>query len=230
MAEILPAILANSEEEFIKLVDHVRSLGLMLHIDIMDGAFVPATTWAPPERMRELLEGIRYEAHLMVTNPEHLVPVWIAAGADRVIFHAESTERVKLICHAVVPHCDRLCVAINPDTPVSHIMPHLDILSQVLVMGVVPGKAGQSLQDIALHKVRALKEVRPSLRVGVDGGVKLSNAPALIEAGCDFLVVGSALTGHPNPYEAAEEFRTAIGSAPTLPKDLPTPAAEEPIK
>lgn len=212
MAVILPAILAANEDEFKRQVDHVRSLGLMLHIDVMDGQFVPQTTWAPPERMRELLEGIRYEAHLMVSNPEHLVPVWVAAGADRVIFHVESTERVKLICHAVEPKCDRLCIALNPDTPVSHITPHLEQLNQVLVMGVQPGKGGQPFQDIALHKVRALKELRPTLYVGVDGGVKKTNAEDLASAGTDFLVVGSALTGSKDPELAAAELRAALGS------------------
>lgn len=211
MATILPAILAHSEEEFIEKVNRVRVLGLPLHIDVMDGVFVEDTTWAPPDRMRELLEGIEYEAHLMVSNPEHAVPVWIAAGANRVIFHAESTPREEMICRATSPHCDRLLLAINPDTPVSDLTSIIGDFAGVLVMGVVPGKNGQPFQDIAIEKVRAIRELSPKSVIGVDGGVKPENAPLLAEAGADLLVVGSALTEAQDCRQALLAFKQALG-------------------
>ncbi len=210
MAKILPAILAHTEEEFVEKVNRVRALGLPLHIDVMDGSFVEDTTWAPPERMRELLDGIEYEAHLMVSNPEHAVPVWIAAGANRIIFHVESTTRETMICRATSPHCDQLIIALNPDTPVSRITAVLGDFAGVLVMGVVPGKNGQAFHDIALEKVRAIKNIRSDMIVEVDGGVKPNNAAALAEAGADLLVAGSALTEAADSTIALLEFKKAL--------------------
>ncbi len=211
MATILPAILAHSEEEFIEKVNRVRVLGLPLHIDVMDGVFVEDTTWAPPERMRELLDGIEYEAHLMVSNPEHAVPVWIAAGANRVIFHAEATPREKMICRGTFPHCDRLLLAINPDTPVADLTPIIGDFAGVLVMGVVPGKNGQQFQDIAIEKVKAVRELRPEAIIGVDGGVKPTNVAAIAAAGADLLTVGSALTEAADSRQAILAFKQALG-------------------
>jgi ribulose-phosphate 3-epimerase len=162
--------------------------------------------------MRDLLEGIEYEVHLMVANPEHAVPVWIAAGANRVIFHAESTTHEAMIYRATRPHCDRLFVAINPDTPISRLVPVIEDFSGILVMGVNPGKNGQVFNDIALQKVRALKEMRPGLKISIDGGVKPYLAGKLIEAGADMLVAGSALTEDENPSFAYIQFREAVGA------------------
>ena len=223
MATILPAILAHSEEEFIEKVNRVRVLGLPLHIDVMDGIFVPDTTWAPPERMRELLEGIEYEAHLMVSNPEHAVPVWIAAGANRVIFHAESTTHEKMICRATSPHCDKLMIALNPDTPISHVTSIIGDFAGVLIMGVVPGKNGQPFQDIAIEKVSAVKALRPDALVGVDGGVKPTNAVELVKAGADLLVAGSALTEAQDCQSALLAFKQALNETEPLARVMTPP-------
>jgi ribulose-phosphate 3-epimerase len=214
MTEIIPAILAKDERAFIEKIERVRALGLMLHIDVMDGEFVPEKTWAPPERMREILGDTPFEAHLMVAAPEHLVPVWLAAGATRVIFHAEATTRESLICRINTDECKKLAIAINPDTPVSRITDDLlATFRQVMVMDVTPGRSGQKFQKIALEKIKALRELKPDLLIAVDGGVKSDNAAALIEAGADVLVIGSALTDAPDPSLALLKFRTAIDAS-----------------
>lgn len=210
MIEILPAILAHDEAEFMRKVERVRSLGAMLHIDVMDGVFVRNTTWSPPDRMRQLLDGMPFEAHLMVSNPEHAAPIWLACGASRVIFHAEATTKESLICRATVEECANLAVAINPDTPVSRITHLLDSFRQIMVMGVTPGWSGQQFQEIALEKIAMLKALRPSITILVDGGVKPENAARIAAAGADVLVAGSALTDHPDPAEAIVGLRHAV--------------------
>lgn len=210
MIEVLPAILAHDEKEFIAKVDRVRQLGAMLHIDVMDGKFVNNTTWAPVDRVGKILDYLPYEVHLMVAEPEHAAPTWVAAGATRVIFHVEATTRESLICRATAEDCKNLCLALNPDTPISRITPLLATFGQVLVMGVNPGWSGQGFQQIAVEKTRALRNLRPSLRIGVDGGVKPENARALIEAGADVLVAGSALTDQPDPADALLRFKNAV--------------------
>lgn len=210
MAEIHPAILAKDEEEFRRKVDLVRAFGAPLHIDVMDGVFVPQRTWAPADRMRELLDGIPFEAHLMVANPEHLVPIWLACGASKVHFHAEATSRDSLICRATAEQCTDVGIALNPETPVSRVTAELKAYNRMMVMGVKPGMSGQPLQDIALEKIRILRNLKPSVVITVDGGVKPENVRLLAGAGADVLVVGSALTDAEDPVAAYERFKDEL--------------------
>ena len=210
MTEIIPAILARDEEEFRRKLEKLKPLGLALHIDIMDGEFVPEKSWAPADAVPEMLDGIPFDAHLMVANPEHAAPMWIAAGARTVIFHAEATPREALICRATAERCSDLSLAVNPDTPVSRLTESLHALSQATVMGVTPGRSGQEFQDIALEKIRALKAIKPSLRIIVDGGVKPENARAVADAGADAIVVGSAITDQDDAAAALARFTAAL--------------------
>jgi ribulose-phosphate 3-epimerase len=210
MVEIHPAILAHDEEEFLRKVDQVRAFGQTLHIDVMDGTFVGNATWAPVDRMRTLLDGIPFEAHLMVADPEHAAPTWLAAGAVRVMFHAEATSRDAMICRATADQCVDLAVALNPETPISRVTPDFKHFRQFLVMGVNPGWSGQPFQDIAIEKVAMLKKLKPDCIVAVDGGVKPENARRLVEAGADILIAGSAITDQDDPAAALLEFKRAI--------------------
>src|ERR1051325_7612405 len=119
--QIIPAILAATEEEFRRKVAHLRALGTMVQVDVCDGEFVPTKSWAPPEMMLGIMTGLPFEAHLMVSNPEHLVPVWLAAGASRVFYHSEATKVDGYIVRSIEPEGAKLGIAINPDTPISRI-------------------------------------------------------------------------------------------------------------
>ena len=210
MIEILPAILAHSEEEFIEKVNRVKSLGATLHIDVMDGNFVKNTTWAPSDRVRHLLADVPYEVHLMVSNPEHAVPVWFACGAKRVIYHVESTLRDDLLFRAMHERSSDLSIALNPDTPISRITPLISTFTHVMIMGVKPGWSGQSFQEVAEEKIKALKDLRPSLIIAVDGGIKLENAKSLAKAGANILIVGSALTDQHDPQKTFSQFKKIV--------------------
>jgi len=211
MTSIRPAILAKDEAEFIAKVARVAALGLPLHIDVMDGAFVPETTWAPPERMRELLGETPFEAHLMVSTPEHAVPEWIAAGADRVIYHLESTPRADLICRSVGEDVNKLVLAINIETSVADLVPHLHQHEHVMFMGVTPGASGRPFAPEILEKAAELDRLRPGISVTIDGGMSPATAKAAVAAGADHIVAGSALTNAPDPAAAYAEFLKAIG-------------------
>lgn len=208
--EIVAAVLAKSENEMREKIERLRPLDIMVQVDVMDGIFVKNETWAPPSETSRLLKGLPFEAHLMVENPEHAVMVWLAAGAKRVFYHAETTDRHDLIIRSAVGDSDKIGVAINPDTPIARIAPILDEISYVLVMGVNPGWGGQDLLPIAVEKIAAIKRIRPTLTVSVDGGVTPQNAPLLIRAGADILVAGSALTDAADPAAALAEFKTAV--------------------
>jgi ribulose-phosphate 3-epimerase len=204
--KILPAILAKSEADFANKVAHIAPLGLTVHVDVMDGQFTPESSWAPPDRVPKLLGDLPFEAHLMVSDPEHQVPVWLAAGASRVYFHAEATEREGLIYRSYPNATARIGMAINPDTPVQRLVLELDRLHTVLVMGVTPGWSGQPLQEITVEKVAILRSLKPTLDIVLDGGVNPDNCVRLAEAGADGLCAGSALTDSPYPAQALERF------------------------
>lgn len=208
--DIYPAILAHSEVEFRRKVEHVRALGLTLHVDVMDGSYVQEQTWAEPSDMEEIMDELPFAAHLMVSNPEHAVPVWSVSGATTVYFHAESTHREELIIRAIGKTA-RLGLAVNPETSLSMLGNLLPKVSALLIMGVPPGRSGQDLHEDALVKIKEAKRHAPHLYVIVDGGVKAHNIAKIAEAGADGVVIGSALTDQPDPLAALAELHQALG-------------------
>ena len=221
--EFCPAILAKTESEFKEKVGRVRHLGLPLHIDVMDGIFVPQMTWADPTLVMQIADGLPVEAHLMVHDPEHAAVIWLAAGAKRVWIHAESTDRELMIMRWSAPsQADRLGVVLNPETPISRVAPIIDKITAIIVMGVTPGKSGQEFQEIALEKVCQLKELRPHLWIKVDGGVNVDNIAKIAEAGADSVAVANSLTNHPNPSAGLAEMQQRIS------KQEPKPASKPP--
>jgi ribulose-phosphate 3-epimerase len=213
MMEIVPAILAHTEEEFLRKVERIRGLAPLAHVDVMDGIFVANNTWAPVERVEKIMDDLPFSVHLMVANPEHAAPVWAVSGASRVYFHLEATEREHLIMRAVEENDDgthTIGVTINPDTPISRIAPMLHHLSHVLVMGVMPGFSGQTFEEGTLGKIRELLKLKPDLHITVDGGVKKSNIRAIQDAGAQIVVVGSALTDAPDPAAALKELKNEL--------------------
>jgi ribulose-phosphate 3-epimerase len=221
MIQVIPAILARTEQEFTDQLARLRDFAPKVSIDIIDGKFAPDATWPQPENVRALLNRLPFEVHLMVENPEHLAPVWLAAGADRVVIHAESTERERMICRATQDACRKISLAINPKTPVSRVIPNLDIISHVTIMAVTPGQMGQPFQEIALEKISALKRHLPGITIAVDGGVSALNATRLIAAGAEHLVVGSAIMTAPDPHAAYDAIIKAAACGDS-PKDCTT--------
>lgn len=207
--EIYPAILAYDEAEFRRKVEHVRPLGRTVHVDVMDGRFVEAKTWASVEAVMNIMEELPFHAHMMVADPEHSVPIWAVSGAERVYFHVESTHREDLIIRSVAD-CSELGITLNPDTPTTSIIPWLDRFHSVMVMGVKPGRGGQEFQTIALDKVREVKKLRPKMHVVVDGGINPSNIVAVARSGADGVVVGSAITDQEDPIAAIESFEREL--------------------
>ncbi len=212
--EIYPSILAYSKAEFVAKLEHVRPLGLKVHVDVMDGVFVANKTWADPSEVQELADEIPFNVHLMVSSPEHLVPVWAVSGADCVYFHFEATYRHKLIIRAIKEQ-RKVGITINPGTPVSDIGHLLNVVASVLVMSVVPGRSGQEFIESSLDKIRAIKKMRPNLHVTVDGGIKSGNIAAIALAGADAVVVGSALTDSDSPEKSLADLHYSLKGVTT---------------
>ncbi|MBQ3134147.1 MAG: ribulose-phosphate 3-epimerase [Clostridia bacterium] len=170
----------------------------MIHLDVMDGVFVPNLSFGPPviEALRPLTD-LPFDVHLMMQHPDRLIDAFAKAGADSINIHVESDAPIDETLQHILDLGKKAAITIKPKTPVEAAFPYLDKVSMVLVMSVEPGFGGQSFMHDMMPKVTALKEeIRRrglSTIVQVDGGVDAATAPICAEAGADCVVVGSAI-------------------------------------
>ena len=179
----------------------------LVHLDIMDGHFVPNISFGPGISAC-VGKGTKLplDCHLMIENPENYVGEFAKAGASIISVHAETTNHLDRLLHQIAELGVKPAVAINPATPLESIKYVLDIVDMVLIMSVNPGFGGQSLIPYCLDKIRELRQMKPELNIQIDGGVKLDNILACQEAGANIFVVGSAIFGKPDPEAVCREF------------------------
>lgn len=184
----------------------------VVHLDVMDGHFVPNFTYgAPLIADWRRATNLPFDTHLMMDNPARYIDDFINAGCDTLIFHIEVVpDPVELLRHIRKSGVE-VGLSLNPGTPVESLEPFLDELDCVLVMSVQPGFGGQSFRPEVLDKVRRLRQLRPDLRICIDGGIKSGTAPLAVEAGCNLLVAGSAVfqSGIP-PREALAKLAESV--------------------
>lgn len=212
---LAPSILAA---DFSRLADEIRRVELagadLIHVDVMDGHFVPALTFGPivvGALKRSTVVPI--DVHLMITAPERQLDAVADAGAARVSIHVEATPHLHRLIAAIKARGLKAGAAINPATPVAALADIIADLDHVLVMSVNPGLTGQPFIPQSLRKVaeaRALIEARGShADIQVDGGVDPTNAGALVEAGASILVAGAAIFHAPDATAAVQALRRA---------------------
>jgi ribulose-phosphate 3-epimerase len=191
-----------------------------LHVDVMDGHFVPNVTIGPPvvASLRRH-SSLFFDCHLMMTDPGRYLGDFARAGADGCTVHVEVGDTDQLVAQMRGLGL-RTGLALNPDTCFEAVEPYLDQVDLVLCMTVFPGFGGQSFIGEVMHKVSQVRAAVEAdglaLDIEVDGGIDPETAPVAARAGANVFVAGSAVFGHPRPWEAAEAIRAAIGpSAPT---------------
>lgn len=220
--KLAPSILNADFRDLARAIAQVEGLADVIHLDVMDGNFVPNITFGPlvVKAVRELTET-PLDVHLMIAHPAEFVEEFARAGADWISFHAEVTRHPGEILGLVRNLGKRAGIVLNPQTPAERVFDHLEITDYVLVMTVMPGFGGQEIIPEALGKVGEIKgEARRqglSLEVEVDGGVKAHNLDAVLDAGADIVVVGSSIYSAPNPRAAAEEIRRVLDMHPGVP-------------
>src|SRR6516162_1696009 len=175
--------------------------GSVLHVDVMDGHFVPNLTVGPPvvQSLRKVIQ-VPMDCHLMIENPDLFIPEFAEAGADWISVHQEACVHLDRTLHLISSHGCRPGVVINPATPVEMLTEVLDLVHHVLVMSVNPGFGGQKFIPNSLNKIAALARMRAErkleFRIEVDGGVDLTTVGDVVKAGAELLVAGNAVFGH----------------------------------
>lgn len=220
MIEILPSILAADFTRLGEQVREVESAGArMLHVDVMDGHFVPNLTLGPPvvQSLRKTT-SLTFDVHLMIEDPDRFAPIFIEAGGNHILVHQEACRNLDRTLHLIREHGAKAGVVINPATPVSALDEVLDIVDSVLVMSVNPGFGGQEFIPNSLKKVGQLaarrRERRLHFAIEIDGGITLENVADAVRAGVDWVVAGTSIFHTVNPGAAFQQMRqTALDAA-----------------
>ncbi len=197
--KIIPAIIAAKQEEVNKRISKVKEHLSVLQLDVMDGKFVPTHSLDFDFKLPET--KCRYEAHLMVNNPEE----WIEKNyeiADMILVHIESTEEPEKIIELVKEKGKKIGFVLNPGTSIEKIKPYLDKIDQVLIMTVDPGYYGSKFLPETLEKIKKLRELKPRMNIEVDGGINPDTIKQAYEAGANLFVCGSYLQKSEDVKEA----------------------------
>ena len=209
MVELAPSILSADFARLAKQIDAAeRGGGTVLHLDVMDGHFVPNISFGPPV-VASLRKATRLplDCHLMVENPDEFIPALAEAGANWVSVHYEACRHLHRTLELIAQHGMQPAVVINPATRVNFLVDILPMVHHVLVMSVNPGFGGQRFIPFSTRKIRRLCELRSELnlkyRIEVDGGIAEDTIPQVVEAGADLLVAGNAVFGRGDPEENA---------------------------
>jgi ribulose-phosphate 3-epimerase len=222
MIELLPSILSA---DFARLADEIaaaeRGGGTAIHVDVMDGHFVPNITIGPPvvASLRKATK-LPLDCHLMIDNPNDFIAAFADAGADWVSVHYEACTHLHRTLELILQHGMKPGVVLNPATRVDLILEILPMVHHVLIMSVNPGFGGQEFVPFSLDKIRRLAAIRRELdltfKIEVDGGVAHDTVAAIVQAGTELLVAGNAVFGAGQPERDARALLDAARQAEIL--------------
>jgi ribulose-phosphate 3-epimerase len=214
--QIAPSILSADFSDLKSVLEICKNGAAdRIHIDVMDGHFVPNLTVGPVVvKWLRPHTNLFLDVHLMVSNPLEMIDPFVAAGADNLTFHIEASDQPLTIIEKIRSSGVKVGLSLKPATPVEALIDFLEYIDMVLVMTVEPGFGGQvflpgSVQKInELHEVLLAKNLRKRIAIEVDGGINTSTASEVVAAGADILVAGSAIFKDPDPIQAIRDLRS----------------------
>ncbi len=213
--DIAPSILSADFARLAEEINAVERGGAgILHVDVMDGHFVPnITIGLPVVKSLSKVTSLPIDAHLMITNPGVYAAQFVSAGAQMVSVHVEADPHLHRTLMSIKSAGGKAGVVLNPATPVGAIEEALSFVDYVLVMSVNPGFGGQKFISESVEKVKRIKQMISSrdlnVRIEIDGGIDLSNIGTVVEAGAEMIVAGSAIFGTGDPEKAVKDMRNA---------------------
>lgn len=210
MTQIVPAILEKTFPDVQQRVKEITPYATFIQLDVMDGVFVPNTTFQNPEEAATL--AVTMELHLMIDKPEFFISRWAVPNVTRMIVHYEAVSNVSRIIDQIRGAGKEVAIAINPGTSTYVLKDYVDQLDMVLVMGVEPGFSGQEFHYDVLEKIKEIKKQRPEVLVEVDGGVNARTRNAIVNAGADILAAASYVWNAEDVGAAMEFLRTGKSS------------------
>ncbi|NLY67511.1 MAG: ribulose-phosphate 3-epimerase [Tissierellia bacterium] len=216
MVKVAPSILSADFANLKGQIEKLEKGGAdYIHLDVMDGNFVPNITFGPPliKKIRNITD-IPFDVHLMIEKPERYIEDFVKAGADIITVHVEASVHLHRTIEAIKSYGVKAGVALNPATPLSSIEYVLEYLDLVLIMTVNPGFGGQKFIESTKRKIRKLRQIvdekNLNLLIEADGGIKLDNYKEIVECGLDIIVVGSGIFEAEDIVERTRMFKISV--------------------
>lgn len=208
--KISPSILASDYANLERELAKCKAAGAdLIHIDVMDGHFVPNISIGIPvvAAIKKVCD-IPFDVHLMISDPLRYAEDFAKAGADIICFHAESDSDIEETIHKILSLGKKAAIAVKPGTDIDMVLPFLDKLSMVLVMTVEPGFGGQSFMESTMPKIEKIRAINKEIDIEVDGGINPETIKIAAKAGANVFVAGSAVFNSPDPLQAINELKS----------------------
>jgi ribulose-phosphate 3-epimerase len=206
-SRVIPAVLTEDDQALTRMLHQAEEFTDYVQIDIMDGKFVPSHS-VLCESLTRLSTSLAWEAHLMVVEPDNQLECLRGAGAQKAIFHFEATESPASVIRKARQLKLGIGLALNPETPLSSVLPLVAEVDSVLFLTVHPGYYGSHFLPEVLPKIAELRQLAPEAEIGVDGGIKESNITQIAQLGVDTIYVGSGIFLQPDPAQAYRRLQS----------------------
>jgi len=212
MSKLIPVINTKTTQKLKERIKLLKDFDGIFQIDIADGKFTSWKTWNGPEILKKIkkIKG-KFELHLMVFNPEQVLPYWLETSPKRVIIHYEAIKDFSYIHELCHKNGVELGIAINPDTPFTVLDQYLKKIKIVVALGVNPGPSGQKFEWFVLDRIQEFKTKYPKILCQIDGGVNEENLEEIKKSGVDFVAVGSAIFDGKDPLKKIQCFNKILG-------------------